>query len=168
MACSFLISLLSWYILKNPNLFLIVCEKHIIISFRWLLNGETHFILNMLKYYPAGWIILKELNDTQMAAYPKRLACLKLAGPYSKGWVILKKLCHTRVWCSQLGNTQNLGISEFPKVFQNPFLIVGEPVVHFGFGFCASCDPQKTAHFEGWGSPDDCMGGSMSKSVGYL
>ncbi len=26
-----------------------------------------------------------------------------------------------RVWRSWLGNTQNLGISEFPKSFQNPF-----------------------------------------------
>ncbi len=47
--------------------------------------------------------------------------CLKLAGPYSKGGVILKKLRHTWVWHSRLGNTQNLGILEFPKVFQNPF-----------------------------------------------
>ncbi len=46
----------------------------------------------------------------------------KEAGPYSKGWAILKKLRHTRVWRSWLGNTQNLGTSEFPKVFQNPFL----------------------------------------------
>ncbi len=47
-------------------------------------------------------------------------ACLKLTGPYSKGWAILTKLRHTRVWRSRLGNTQNLGTSEFPKVFQNP------------------------------------------------
>ncbi len=47
-------------------------------------------------------------------------ASLGMAGPYSKGWAILKKLRHTRVWRSRLGNTQNLGTSEFPKVFQNP------------------------------------------------
>ncbi len=35
-------------------------------------------------------------------------------------WALLKSLRHTRVWRSWLGNTQNLGISECPKSFQNP------------------------------------------------
>ena len=43
-------------------------------------------------------------------------ACLKLAGPYSNWLGHTQKA--TRVWCSWLHNTQNLGFSDFPNYFR--------------------------------------------------
>ncbi len=70
-------------------------------------------------------------------------ACLKLAGPYSKGWAILKKQRHTRVRRSRLGNTQNLGTSEFPKVFQNPLVAC---LISLCFRALLCCKRNKECH----------------------
>ncbi len=70
------------------------------------------------------------------------LSLLKEAGPYSNWLGHTQKAApySSMVWCSRLGNTQNLGISEFPKVFRSPFYPPGPSALIFLVHICHVCD----------------------------
>ena len=90
-----------------------------------------HWFWNDLGYseIPTFWVLPSLLSMAQPLWVRLSLSEYRQSQAYRCGvatqssWAILKRLYHTRVSRSRLGNTQNLGISECPKSFQNPFMI---------------------------------------------
>ena len=118
--------------------------NHTIISFDWLLNGDTHSSLEyypvgwILEYHPTGWIILKyEVSITIYNQWNEIIMCFKLfycrdAEP------LLATLCYDQDFQHGLGLlTQTQGPQK--EIIKNLVSFLLEKSVHSLFNFTLFC-----------------------------